>query len=131
MYTYIHYTSPASLSRVISYEVATISRLPKNTRLFCKRALQKRLYSAKETYTFKEATNHSHPICSHACTYVPSGSSLTSSPVLVFFFFFLSLESPSLSFLPRFFEGPRSYTYERVCVCVRESDIYSVCEIYI
>jgi len=30
--------------------------------LFCKRALQKRLHSAKETYNFKEATNRSHPI---------------------------------------------------------------------
>jgi len=32
-----------------SYEVATISRLPKNIGLFCKRALWKRLHSAKET----------------------------------------------------------------------------------
>ena len=46
-----------------SYEVATISRLPKNIGLFCKRALQKRLYSATETYMFKEPTNHSHSIC--------------------------------------------------------------------
>jgi len=30
--------------------------------LFCKRALQKRLYSAKETYILKEHTNHSHII---------------------------------------------------------------------
>jgi len=30
--------------------------------LFCKRALYKRLYSAKETYDFKEPTNQSHPI---------------------------------------------------------------------
>jgi len=30
--------------------------------LFCKRALKKRLYSAKETYDFKEPTNRSHPI---------------------------------------------------------------------
>jgi len=30
--------------------------------LFCKRALEKRLYSAKETYNFKEPTNRSHPI---------------------------------------------------------------------
>ena len=45
------------------YGVTTISRLPKNIGLFCKRALQKRLYSAKETCTFKELTNRSHPIC--------------------------------------------------------------------
>ena len=30
--------------------------------LFCKRALKKRRYSAKETYHFKEPTNRSHPI---------------------------------------------------------------------
>jgi len=30
--------------------------------LFCKRALLKRRYSAKENYIFKEPTNRSHPI---------------------------------------------------------------------
>jgi len=30
-------------------------------RLFCKRALYKRLYSAKETYICKEPTNRSYP----------------------------------------------------------------------
>jgi len=44
------------------YGVATISRLLKNIRLFCKRALIKRRNSAKETYNFKEPTNRSHPI---------------------------------------------------------------------
>ena len=32
------------------------------TGLLCKRALQKRLYSAKETYVLKEPTNRSHPV---------------------------------------------------------------------
>jgi len=50
-----------------TYEVATISRLLKIIGLFCKRALQKRRYSAKETYDFKEPTNRSHPI--HVTTY--------------------------------------------------------------
>ena len=45
------------------YGVATISRLLKIIGLFCKRALQKRQYSAKETYNLKEPTNRSHPIC--------------------------------------------------------------------
>jgi len=36
--------------------------LLKITGLCCKRALYKRLYSAKETYDFKEPTNRSHPI---------------------------------------------------------------------
>ena len=44
------------------YGVATISRLLKIIGLFCKRALQKRLYSAKETYDFKEPTNRSNPM---------------------------------------------------------------------
>jgi len=44
------------------YAVATISRLLKIIGLFCKRALQKRRYSAKETHNFKEPTNRSHPI---------------------------------------------------------------------
>jgi len=46
-----------------SYGVATSSRLLKIIGLFRERALWKRLYSAKETYNFKESTNRSHPIC--------------------------------------------------------------------
>jgi len=49
------------------YGEATISRLLKIVCLFCKRALWKRLYSAKEIYDFKEPTNRSHPILS--CLY--------------------------------------------------------------
>jgi len=45
-----------------SYGVATVSRLLKIIGLFCKRALSKRGYSAKETYDFKEPTSRSHPI---------------------------------------------------------------------
>ena len=44
------------------YGVAPISKLPKIIRLFCKRALQKRLFSAKDTHNFKEPSNRSHPI---------------------------------------------------------------------
>jgi len=42
--------------------MATISRIRKIIGLFCKRALKKRQYSAKETYNFKEPTDRSHPI---------------------------------------------------------------------
>jgi len=45
-----------------SYGAATISRLLKIIGLFCTRALQKRLYSAKETYDLKEPASRSHPI---------------------------------------------------------------------
>ena len=46
-----------------TYGVATTYRLLKIIGLFCKRALKKRWYSAKETCTFKVPTNRSHPIC--------------------------------------------------------------------
>ena len=39
-----------------------ISRLLRLVGLFCKRALYKRLYSAKETCNLKKSTNRSHPI---------------------------------------------------------------------
>jgi len=42
------------------YAVATISKLLKIIGLFCKRALNQRLYSAKETYHFKGPANISH-----------------------------------------------------------------------
>jgi len=46
----------------IAHEVASINRLVKIIGVFCKRALYKRLYSAKEIYDFKELTNRSHRI---------------------------------------------------------------------
>jgi len=48
--------------RETGYGVATISRLLKIIGFFCKRALYKRRYSAKETCNFKEPTNRSHRI---------------------------------------------------------------------
>jgi len=47
------------------YGVPIIRRLFQITGLFCKRALSKRRYSAKETYDFKEPTNRSHPVSFH------------------------------------------------------------------
>ena len=44
------------------YGVASTSKLLKCIRFFCKRALHKRQYSARETYHFKEPTNRIHPI---------------------------------------------------------------------
>ena len=43
-------------------ERSSMRRLLQIIGLFCKRALYKRLYSAKETCIFKEPTNRSHPI---------------------------------------------------------------------
>ena len=63
MYLYIYiYTYLCVYSCI--YGVATISRLPKIIGLFCKRALEKRQHSAKETFDFKEPTNCSHPVVS-------------------------------------------------------------------
>ena len=42
--------------------VASISRLLEIIRLFCKRALRKRRYSARRTYDFEEPTSRSQPI---------------------------------------------------------------------
>jgi len=42
--------------RVVRYGVATISRLLRIIGFFCKRALLKKRYSAKETYNLKEPT---------------------------------------------------------------------------
>jgi len=53
--------------RVCGCGVATISRILEIIGLFRKRALQKRLYFAKETYNFKEPTNRSHPMCISVC----------------------------------------------------------------
>ena len=54
--------SGGQLYHDFTYGLATISRLLKIIGLFCKRALWKRRYSAKETYNFKEPTNRSHSI---------------------------------------------------------------------
>jgi len=51
----------ASHGVVYTYGVATMSRLLQIIGLFCKRAVEKRLYSAKETYNFKEPSHRSHP----------------------------------------------------------------------
>jgi len=58
-----HYWSSVSLNdTLLSYGVALISRIDKIIGRFCKRALLKRQYSAKETYNLIDPTNRSHPI---------------------------------------------------------------------
>jgi len=72
-------------SACVSYGVASISRILQTIGLFCKKALQKRRYSAKETYIiFKEPPNRSHPMCK--CLRVSVAVSMSipvSSPVFV------------------------------------------------
>jgi len=52
--------SPSHKSGV--YGVASVSRIDKIIGLFCKRALDKRQYPAKETYNLIDPTDRSHPI---------------------------------------------------------------------
>jgi len=47
---------------IYRYGVASVSRIDKIIGLFCKRALEKRRYSAKETYNLIDPTDRSHPI---------------------------------------------------------------------
>ena len=44
------------------FGVGLVSRIDKILGLFCKRALIKRRYSAKETYNLIDPTDRSHPI---------------------------------------------------------------------
>jgi len=46
----------------MKYGVALASRIDKIIGFFCKRALCKWLYSAKDTYNLIDPTDHSHPI---------------------------------------------------------------------
>jgi len=62
----------APTPKLITYRVATISRLLKITGLFCRISSLLQGSFAKETYNFKEPTNRSHPIhvervTSHIC----------------------------------------------------------------
>ena len=52
--------------------VATISRIDEIIGLFCKRALSKRLYSAKETCNLIDPSRCSHPMphCIGKCMYI-------------------------------------------------------------
>ena len=50
--------------------VASVSRIDKIIGLFCKRALWKRRYSAKETYNLIDPTYHRHPIHMHVLVYI-------------------------------------------------------------
>jgi len=73
IYIYIYRMSNEIQRCTVSWDgVATTSRLLKIIGLFCNRALLQRLYSAQETYDFKQPTKRSHPIsysqrisCSH------------------------------------------------------------------
>jgi len=65
--------------------VALVSRIDKIIGLFCKRALQKRQYSAKETYNFIDPTDRSHAIlfAERAATGQTYFSKVSSLPLLL------------------------------------------------
>jgi len=68
IYTYV-YLHIYACTYGCAYRVATMSSLLQIIGLFCKRALQKRLYSAKETYHSKEPTSLSNPISCFSLIY--------------------------------------------------------------
>jgi len=47
------------------FGVALVNKIDKIIGLFCKRAIQKRLYFAKETYNLIDPANRSHPIAAY------------------------------------------------------------------
>ena len=62
VHTYIHFHLLCTYVVIYRYGVATYRRLHKIIGLFCKRALWKKRYSAKETFNVKKPSNRSHPI---------------------------------------------------------------------
>jgi len=72
-----------------------MSRLHKIIGRFFKRALQKRPYSAKETYNFEEPTNRSHPIvsfilCPADLDVIAARSSIFLSSSILLFYIYVS-----------------------------------------
>ena len=65
IYIYVHSRPASECNLGPSHGVALISRIDKIIGLFCKRALQKRRYFAKETCNFIDPTDRSHPIAKH------------------------------------------------------------------
>jgi len=60
--------------------VALASRIDKIIGLFCKRALLKRRYSAKDTYDFIDPTDHSHPITMNSLPKLNDSFSFANEP---------------------------------------------------
>jgi len=104
------------LAMDVYYGVATISRLLKIIGLFCKRALLKRLYSAKETQDFKEPTNRSHPIrVPHVCV-----SSCASASCVCFY---MCVCLPTLCVRERYVDVMCVRERGVVMMCVRDRDV--------
>jgi len=57
----------SALCYIYYYGVASVSKIDKIIGLFCKRALQKRRYSAKETCNFIDPTDRIHPMLLNTC----------------------------------------------------------------
>jgi len=70
LYVTLLHVPDCSQENGIHYGVATVSRIDKIISLFCKRTLEKKRYSAKETYNFIDPTDRSHPISIYRCTYM-------------------------------------------------------------
>jgi len=107
------------------YGVALVSRIDEITSLFCKRALQKRQYSAKETYNLIDPTDHSHPISVFLYIRIPAELSIKKYRYLcVSVFLWSSLKSRKTN--------PEIHIYRYSCISVfrwsslqRNWDIYT------
>jgi len=118
VYFCIHvYTCPCMISvYIVCYEVATISRHLNITGLFCKRALWKRRYSAKETYNFKEPTNRSYPILRLlALPFLSLGHSVKTTSTSVYLCTYIHLCYGVLASLP--FCQNNACECISVCIC--------------
>jgi len=106
-YTQVYTYTNTNMYITRHYGVATVSRIDKIIGLFCKRALQKRRYSAKDTYILIDPTDRSHPILKE-CVNVNNG------------------DNESVEFLHR----PGGEIFSAcvcVCVCVCVSVFMCVC----
>jgi len=115
-----HLISP--LLHTYPYGVAWMNRLLKITGLFCKRALYKRRYSAKETNNLKEPTNCSHAYPSPYSS-LPFLFPLLSLPVLGYVdrtWVIFRVEREHCDFSRDHYSNSRKgmYTYEYIYICM-------------
>jgi len=106
--SYVWHASFDCMTCLSSYEVPTISRLPQTLGLFRKSAPKKKLYSAKETYIFKEPTNHSKRIDGPRCP------RLLNTPSTLYVWPALFIRVTWLTYMR---DMPRSYMWHDVFKC--------------
>jgi len=100
--------------------VASVSRIDKMIGLFCKRDLQKRQYSAKETNNLIDPTHHSHPIV-HLVTVenLLRSSWGTYSPVTIpIWIIYIHVSVYTYTYQNRMYIRIYVYVYLYMCTCI-------------